>query len=63
VPVWVPALVGLVALGHLWSGVRDRVCALLDAPVLVRATAYTGMVAALVTLGAGGGQPFIYFAF
>jgi len=63
VPLWVPMLVMLVVIGHIWSGLRDRVCALLDAPVLVRATAYVGVVLVVMTCGSGTAKPFIYFQF
>src|SRR5262249_42904098 len=46
-PAWVPVLVGMVVMGHLFSGLRGRRCGLLDLPPLVRATAY---VAAVVLL-------------
>ena len=63
VPVWVPGLLALVALGHLFSGLRGRACGLLDLPPAARAAAYVGMVVLLVTLGPAGGRPFIYFVF
>src|SRR5581483_12474427 len=37
VPAWAPLLVGMVALGHVFSGLRDRRCGLLDLPPLARA--------------------------
>ncbi len=61
--VWVPALVGLVALGHAFSGLRGKVCGLLELPPAARATAYVGIVVLLVTLGPAAGRPFIYFVF
>jgi alginate O-acetyltransferase complex protein AlgI len=63
VPVWVVGLVGLVALGHAFSGVRGATCRLLELPTAVRAAAYVGMVVLLVTLGPAAGRPFIYFVF
>ncbi|MFO0799044.1 MAG: MBOAT family O-acyltransferase [Gemmataceae bacterium] len=63
VPVWVPGLVALVALGHVFSGLRGATCRLLDLPPLVRATCYVGIVVLLVTLGPAAGRPFIYFVF
>jgi D-alanyl-lipoteichoic acid acyltransferase DltB (MBOAT superfamily) len=63
VPVWVPGLVGLVALGHLFSGLRRKACGLLELPSPARAAAYVGMVVLLVTLGPAAGRPFIYFVF
>ena len=44
VPAWVPLLIGMVALGHLFSGLRDRRCGLLDLPPLIRAGAYVTAV-------------------
>jgi alginate O-acetyltransferase complex protein AlgI len=62
VPVWVPALVGLVALGHVLGGLRGgRV--LLDLPAPARAGAYVAAVALVVVLGPGAGKAFIYFQF
>ena len=63
VPVWVPVLLAGVAAGHLFSGLRNRACGLLELPAGVRAAAYTGCVAALVVLGPGVGKTFIYIAF
>ncbi|QDU22080.1 MBOAT family O-acyltransferase [Urbifossiella limnaea] len=63
VPVWVPGLVALVALGHGFSGLRGATCRLLDLPPAVRATCYVGIVVLLVTLGPAAGRPFIYFVF
>ncbi len=62
VPVWVPALLGLVALGHVWGGLRG-VRGLLDLPAPARAGAYVAAVALLVVLGPGVGKAFIYFQF
>jgi hypothetical protein len=63
VSVWVLGLVGLVALGHVSSGVRGVACRLLELPPAARAAAYVGMVVLLVTLGPAAGRPFIYFVF
>jgi hypothetical protein len=63
VPVWVPVLVGMVAAGHLFSGLREVRCGLLEAPDLVRAAAYTAAVVLLVVFGPGAGKAFIYFQF
>jgi len=59
----VPALVGIVALGHLFSGLRERRCGLLDLTPLVRATAYVAAVLLLVTRGPGVTKAFIHFQF
>jgi alginate O-acetyltransferase complex protein AlgI len=63
VPVWVPLLVGLVALGHAFSGLRERRCGLLDLPPLVRAAAYVTAVGLIVAFGPGATKAFIYFQF
>jgi alginate O-acetyltransferase complex protein AlgI len=63
VPAWVLLLVGLVAAGHLFSGLRERRCGLLDLPPLVRAGAYVAAVMLLVLFGPGAGKAFIYFQF
>lgn len=62
-PVWVPCLVGLVAIGHLFSGLRDARCGLLQLPPLLRAGAYVTAVVLLVVFGPGTGKAFIYFQF
>ncbi len=62
-PVWVPLLVGMVALGHLFSGLRGRRCGLLDLPPLVRSAAYVAAVVLLVAFGPGATKAFIYFQF
>ncbi len=59
VPVWVPALVALVALGHAVGGLWGRI----ELPSAARAAAYVGIVVLLVTLGPAAGRPFIYFVF
>jgi alginate O-acetyltransferase complex protein AlgI len=63
VPVWVPPLVGLVALGHLLSGLADVRCRLLLSPAVVRAGAYVAATALVVVFGPGVGKAFIYFQF
>jgi alginate O-acetyltransferase complex protein AlgI len=62
-PVWVPLMVGLVAAGHLFSGLGDLRCRLLTMPATVRAAAYVGAVVMVVTFGPGVGKTFIYFQF
>ncbi len=63
VPIWVPLLLVLVALGHLFSGLRNRVCGLLEMPAAVRAAVYTAAVVLLVTLSPGVSKTFIYVQF
>ena len=63
VPPWVPVLVGMVALGHLFSGLRGRRCGLLDLAPLPRAAVYVAAVALLVVLSPGVTKAFIYFQF
>jgi alginate O-acetyltransferase complex protein AlgI len=63
VPFWVPVLVGMVALGHLFSGLRDRRCGLLDLAPLPRAAVYVVTVTLLVVLAPGVTKAFIYFQF
>jgi alginate O-acetyltransferase complex protein AlgI len=63
VPAWVPLLVGLVAFGHLFSGLRGVRCGLLQLPPLARAAAYAAAVALLVVFGPGATKAFIYFQF
>jgi alginate O-acetyltransferase complex protein AlgI len=62
-PAWVPLLVGMVALGHLFSGLRGRRCGLLDLPPLLRSAAYVAAVLLLVAFGPGTTKAFIYFQF
>jgi alginate O-acetyltransferase complex protein AlgI len=62
-PLWVPALVGLVLAGHLFSGLRDMRCGFLTWPALARVLVYVGVVALVVVFGAGNAKPFIYFQF
>jgi alginate O-acetyltransferase complex protein AlgI len=63
VPVWVPVLLVLAGFGHVFSGLRDRVCGLLELPAPVRAAVYAGAVVLLVTLSPGVGKTFIYLQF
>ena len=49
--------------GHLFSGLRAKVCGLLELPSVVRAAVYAGIVVLLVTLSPGVGKTFIYLAF
>ncbi len=63
VPFWVPLLVGMVAVGHLWSGLRERRCALLETPGPVRAGAYVAALLLVVVFGPGAVKAFIYFQF
>ncbi len=57
VPVWVPLLVLLVALGHLCGKLKWH------APSPVRAAGYVAAVIALVTLTPGVTKTFIYVQF
>jgi alginate O-acetyltransferase complex protein AlgI len=63
VPGWVPLLVGMVAAGHLFSGLRGRRCGLLELPPLLRAAGYVAAVLLLVAFGPGATKAFIYFQF
>jgi alginate O-acetyltransferase complex protein AlgI len=63
VPVWVPLLVLLVVVGHAFSGLRNRVCGLMELPSPLRAAAYIVAVVLLVTLSPGVGKTFIYIQF
>lgn len=63
VPVWVPALVALVAVGHAFSGLSELRCRLLLAPPVIRATIYVAATVLLVVFGPGVGKAFIYFQF
>jgi hypothetical protein len=53
--------VGLV--GHAFSGLRSKVCGVLDLPSFARAGVYVGAVVLLVTLSPGVGRTFIYLVF
>jgi alginate O-acetyltransferase complex protein AlgI len=63
VPAWVPLLVGMVAAGHLISGLRGRRCGLLELPPLLRAATYLVAVVLVVAFGPGATRAFIYFQF
>jgi len=63
VPMWVPLLVGLVAAGHLFSGLRERPCGILELPTVLRVGAYVAMIVAVVVFGHDTTKPFIYFQF
>ncbi len=63
VPAWVPLLVGLVALGHLFSGLREVRCRLLLAAPPLRGVAYAAAVALLVVFAPTETKAFIYFQF
>jgi alginate O-acetyltransferase complex protein AlgI len=63
VPAQVPMLVGLVALGHLFSGVRGLRCGVLTLAPLVRSAAYVSLVFLLIVFGPGSTRSFIYFQF
>jgi alginate O-acetyltransferase complex protein AlgI len=63
VPAWVPLLLGMVTLGHLFSGLRDRRCGLLELPPVLRAGAYVAAVVLLVAFAPGVTKAFIYFQF
>lgn len=63
VPIWVPLLMLLVVLGHVFSGMRRKVCGLLEMPSGVRAAVYVGTVATLMIFAPGISKTFIYIAF
>jgi alginate O-acetyltransferase complex protein AlgI len=63
VPAWVPLLVGMVAAGHIFSGLRERRCGLLDLPPLLRAAGYLAAVVLLIAFGPGATKAFVYFQF
>jgi alginate O-acetyltransferase complex protein AlgI len=63
VPAWVPLLVGMVALGHLFSGLRQRRCGILQLPPLLRSLSYVTAVVLLVAFGPQATKAFIYFQF
>jgi D-alanyl-lipoteichoic acid acyltransferase DltB (MBOAT superfamily) len=63
VPAQVPLLVGLVALGHLFSGLRNVRCGILELPPLLRSVTYVAAVALVVVFGPGTTKAFIYFQF
>jgi len=63
IPIWVPMLMALVLLGHLFSGLRNRLCGLLELPSGVRAAVYVFSTAMLIVFAPGVGKSFIYIAF
>lgn len=63
VPLWVPMLLLLVALGHILNGLRSRSSGLTDWPVPVRAMLYTAATVILIVFSPGVGKTFIYVAF
>jgi alginate O-acetyltransferase complex protein AlgI len=63
VPIWVPVLIVLGIAGHVLSGLRGKVCSLLEMPPSFRAAVYVGVVVLLVALSPGVGKTFIYLAF
>jgi alginate O-acetyltransferase complex protein AlgI len=62
-PHWAPVLVGLVVLGHLFSGLRGKRCGLISFAPLPRALVYVAVVALLVVLAPQAIKPFAYFQF
>ena len=63
IPVWVPALLVVIAIGHMTGGLWERLGRSLTLPAPVRAIGYAGAVVLLVTLSPGVGKTFIYVAF
>ncbi len=63
IPIWVPVLLVLAVMGHAFSGLRSKVCGLLELPAFVRASVYVCVVVLLVALSPGVGKSFIYIAF
>ena len=63
IPIWVPVLLVLAVMGHAFSGLRSKVCGLLELPAFVRASVYVCVVVLLVALSPGVGKTFIYIAF
>jgi alginate O-acetyltransferase complex protein AlgI len=62
-PVWVPVLVALVALGHLVGGLRQGRGEVIRWVPALRATVYVAAIGLLVVLGPWSTRPFIYFQF
>jgi alginate O-acetyltransferase complex protein AlgI len=62
-PGWAVVLIGLVAAGHLFSGLREKRCGLLEFVPAVRAVAYVAAIALMVTCGVRETRAFIYFQF
>jgi len=63
VPAQVPLLVGLVVAGHLFSGLRDLRCGILELPSLVRAGVYVTALVTIIVFNPGVTKAFIYFQF
>jgi alginate O-acetyltransferase complex protein AlgI len=63
IPTQVPLLVGMVVLGHLFSGLRNLRCGLLELSPVLRAAAYVATVVLVVVFGPGTTKAFIYFQF
>ncbi len=63
VPLWVPLLIGLVVVGHLYSGLKNVRCQLLLWPEFPRAAVYVMALALIVVFGPGSTKAFIYFQF
>ena len=63
VPVWVPALVGMVAVGHFLGALRGYGYKLLELAPPVRAAVYVAAVVLLVVFGPWTSKSFIYFQF
>jgi len=63
IPIWVPMLLAVGLVGHAFSGLRSKVCGVLDLPSFARAGVYVGAVVLLVTLSPGVGRTFIYLVF
>jgi len=63
VPLWVPLLIGFVAVGHLFSGLRDVRCGLLVWPSLPRGLMYVAAIGLVIVFGPGSTRTFIYFQF
>ena len=63
IPVWVPILFALGIAGHVLSGLRGKVCSLLEMPPAIRAAAYVAVVVLMIVLSPGVGKTFIYLAF
>jgi alginate O-acetyltransferase complex protein AlgI len=62
-PAWMMLLVGLVAAGHLFSGLQGKRCGLLALPAPMRACVYAATVVLLVTFAPAAAKTFIYFQF
>ena len=63
IPVWVPVLLVLAALGHLFSAARVNPDRPLGVPSFVRAAVYVGALVLMVAFAPGVGKSFIYIAF